>query len=271
VEKKIVAFCNISNRFIEQIRSHLQSQNVEIVTVARESDNFPSYLRRLSGQLLGVVRKFQKSPDFSIFVMVISGSKSDSEIKAEHEEFFPATRYLRVDREMELSQPRGRAFVDSITTAFSIWKQSNLNKLIKPGKNRIALLPLRNVNSTKFRNSLTRIWQLESADLSPDVSKDLNVQSGDRGIIAGALEFRGCLNGPGHPVRRCTDSPSCDLKAELRLGHLVPPHFEFDVTSIGCRISTRKLFLCDGRMTTVDKSASHLNMRINDDFKPGYK
>lgn len=270
MEKRIAAFCNMSLGFVEQIRKNLQSQNVEIVTVSRGSDHFEIYLNRLADRLLEVVRKYGRRPDNSLYVLVISGSTVQSERDAEQRTFFPATRFMRIDRSIELSQPQGRNFVENVAQAFLDWKNSNFKEMIRPGKNSIALLPLKNVNSAKLRSNLLRMWQFESAEINPSISKDISIQKGDRGILANGLEFRGCLNTLGHPVRRCTDSAPCDLKAELRLGHPVSVHFEFDVTSTG-RLSSRKFFLCDGEADSVDASASHLNMRINDDFKPGYK
>lgn len=265
---RICVFCSTSNSFIEQIRKVLQSNNIEIVNIKQERD-FRRYLEDLADRLLTVSARFR---DLSgvVSVMLVSGASEQSQISQEDEFFSPALRIFRFHRSIEKSQPDARKFALELVGRFVAWERSRFHRLVRPSAGSVALLPLRNAGSDLLRKSIYEMANFQRDELDSRVFREITPAKRDSGIKVRHLVFKGIVNPPGHPVRRCTCTVHCDVHAAFRLGHPVPDSFEFDITTARA-ISVSRFYLCDGSESRVPVKASHLNMRINDDFKPGYK
>ena len=130
------------------------------------------------------------------------------------------------------------------------------------------MLPPRNTPSKILLTEYLQIYNQKINELSNRLNKNVVAQRRGRSLKVVDLNFSPALNNPRHPIRRCTDTCSCDLKAAFRFGVAVSARYEFDVTADG-GIGTKWFLKCDGSSHRITAKAKHLNMRINDDFREG--
>jgi hypothetical protein len=269
-ERVIIGFCGFGTKFVELIRKRLLAQragrSVRIGVVSRQATH-EEHVTSLVQRLLSLLEQ-DSADDQNLRLLVVSTRTNIQDDQFERACFIPAVRRMIVDPQTQSAPQKAFALVDEIHAALDRWSRDDTRSVARPRHDAIALLPLRNANVPALNEWLDQKAHFGNGPLPNKLLKRISRQSNGDGVLIGNIKFKGVLNGPGHPIRRRTDTAVCDLKARSRLGHLVPANFEFDVS---CKngLGARRFWLCDGQVAIVPASATHLNMRVNDDFKYG--
>jgi len=265
MDQVVVAICGLGTKFVESIRNSLQSRHgVVIALVERRGDRYEEYLERLAKRVVELVERHSTS-DNQVLCMLVSASEPRLH-QIELSVLCPALRCVTTDPSIQLSRQAGIDLAERVHKIITDWKSSPLRRALRPTHDAVALLPVRNCGIRQVAGWLHRLCQFERAELPRSIGKKISRAAGGEGLVIHRVKFTGKVNSEIHPVRRCTDMSSCDLKARVRIGHVIPVRYEFDVTCPS-GLTRKRFYLCDGARASVPERATHLNMRINDDFK----
>ncbi len=267
IDRRLAVFSGIHPKVVERLEPTLRSIGIEPVVVSMGGAANADYFERLAHQALCVAQKQRAQGSIRLTSALVS-ALSLEEAELETDTFFPSLRRVSVRPEWRNNPAASKQIAAVVQDFFQTQAATNIARQIASRKDERLLLPPRNTPSKFLAGQFLDIYHCRSHALSAKVEKEIIVQRGGRGIRVVDLQFAPLLNGNQHPVRRCTDSSACDLKASFRFGAAVPPRFEFDVTGEN-GLKSKRFCLCDGRSHRVSAKATHLNMRINDDFKEG--
>ncbi|PYF06947.1 hypothetical protein C8J30_12230 [Rhodobacter viridis] len=259
------------------MRPHLKGRNIDVVCV-RLCGN--GYFEALAKQLLFEIDRLKGArSDVRFFVILVSAIAEDK-LDDEYVSFFPALIRLGIQKDQANNKSATKKIVERIDALFRDESFVDLIKTVSARKKSHLLLPVRNAAETSLRKMFDEIYaggELRSKEgrfsaeleiFEKTVLKKITVIRRSKALKMGAISFAPVLNGPAHPIRRCTDTAVCDVKAKLRFGALVAERFEFDVTC-DRKLSAKSFYLCGGGDIKPSQEDTHLNMRINDDFKGG--
>jgi hypothetical protein len=268
ITRRLAILSGIDPRVADRIGPGLRSRATDVAFVKIGSDGFSQdYFSRLTARALSISVRTLGRQDTKLYALLVSAIPCDDQ-DTEAEYFFPAARRLEVAREYRRDVNQASNLAQLIQDAFASPVYTDLARRVSPqGEDRL-LLPIVNTKLGRMRRHFLEIFRLRSSGLSRRLERDINRMRGGRGYRIVGMDFRGALNDGTHPIRRCTDSPTCDLQALMRFGVAIPERFEFDV-SCEKGLEGKTFHLCDGTPVRVSKGVSHLNMRINDDFVPG--
>lgn len=229
-----------------------------------------SYFERLSKRAWELITKATEAGDQIVLGVLASSLTLDSELAKERSTFFPALRRLTFTSNRRRDVNTATQSADEIIDAITDEKFLELKAFVKPTLGRPLLLPVRNARSKILKAQLERLYEGVEYVPTANLQKEAVKLKGNRGLRVKGVDFSSVVNNPRHPIRRCSDSAACDLKATMRLGFCVPDRFEFDV-EVESGLSNKEFWTCDGTSKSISRSASHLNMRMNDDFAEGSK
>lgn len=268
--RRLIVLSGFDTRVADRLRTSLASRRSDVAFVKLYGDADEAYFHRLAKRSWELIGKAQQAGDQIVLGVVASALSSEAELARERECFFPALRRLSFDSARRRDINTAAQTADEIVGALTSDKFLALKASVKPSLGRPLLLPVRNTRSKVLRAQLERLYELLEPTPTANLKKEIVKLKGNRGLRVRGIDFASVVNNARHPVRRCTDAPACDLKAIMRLGFCVPDRFEFDVAS-DTGLVGKEFWICDGTTKAVSRSASHLNMRMNDDFGEGSK
>jgi hypothetical protein len=218
--------------------------------------------------VLAVTDKILERPDVRLSALLVSGFEAEEEQEEEAKYFFPALRRLAVPVELRSDRSAAPRLFELVKNTMGADGFKAFVRSVSPREEARFLMPLRNSGCRPLAGHFKALYRLETTGLSQRIQREIVSRRGFRGYRVNGVDFSVVVNSEKHPIRRCTDTPHCDLQARLRLGVHVPARLEFDVT---CEtgLATKTFYLCDGTASRVSREASHLNMRLNDDFREG--
>lgn len=265
IVRRLVILSGIESRVADRLGPALRSAAMDIAFVKIGADGLSAdYFARLVQRTLDVAERVMTRPDVKLLGLLIScASTNEQELEREH--FFPALRRLEIPREYRRDANQFSEVQRRVRVAFQSVTYEKVVREASPQREDRLLLPVRNSKLERLKRHFVEIYELRQAELSRRLMRDIPAVKKGRGYRIRDADFKGAINDGTHPVRRCTDTPTCDLGALMRFGVPVPERFEFDV-SCATGLASKTFCLCDGTPMKIPAGTSHLNMRINDDF-----
>lgn len=234
---------------------------VHIGRPARSRSDFDQIVRRL--QQIIIHSKVEKS--VSRFVILSNLDAEFQEIEANY--FCPAALRIAFPIPNHNDPSFVQRAIDNLKYSLKSF-DSEVNKKAVISRGSILRLPLRNIGEGRYAEDIRNIFWLQKKDISTYCKRRIKFVSSKSIFECRSLQFKPAKNSARHPVRRITNSSECDLKAWFRLSYSIDERFEFDVTTTG-NWSGKRLHQCCGTAESVQTGKTHINMRINDDFKTG--
>ncbi|MFD1613424.1 hypothetical protein ACFSCW_16610 [Sphingomonas tabacisoli] len=263
--RRLIVLSGISTRVADKIGPSLRSMGGDVAFVKIGSDGLTSdYFDRLVDRTLSLAGRASQSLSSKIFGLLVSAVPSGSE-SLEADYFFPAMRRIGVPPEYRNDPNRAQALVRLIMQAFASDIYQTVAKVVAPQEDERLLLPVRNSGVDRLERQFREIYHMRQTGFTRRLTREVVRMKKGRGLRMRGLDFKSAVNNGTHPIRRCTGTPTCDLKALLRFGVSVVDRFEFDV-SCESGLNGKTFYLCDGTPVRISASPSHLNMRLNDDF-----
>jgi hypothetical protein len=264
--RRLVVFSGFDTKVVERLRAPLKSAQTDVVFAKLPQPITQAYFDNLIGHTAGYVDETLNKSDSRIVALVASCLEDEELMRLEKGVFFPSFRRLAFPKAFARDVGKAKQIAEALVAKFAANEFLAAYQFIKPGVRAVLSLPYMNADSRRLRNNLENLYELEIYEPHQNLAKEVAHLKAGRGMRIRGIDFRGCVNDPSHPVRRCTDTRLCDVSARLRLGFSVPERFEFDVT---CEtgLAGKKFQLCGGTTQQIPASASHLNMRMNNDFK----
>lgn len=267
IDRALAIFSGVHPKVVARLAPSLRSVRIEPVTVTPDPTLSSAYFERLAKQALHVATRQMERGDVRLTSVLVSALE-DSCCTAETEAFFPALRRLAIRPEWGNNPSAALQIGCLVQEYFRSEPIREFTRRITSNRETRMLLPRRNTPSKTLEECFILIYHCKTEVLSRKLEKDIVSVRRSRDLKVSNLTFKPALNGGQHPVRRCTDTDLCDLKAAFRFGVGVPARFEFDVSSDN-GFKSRSFLLCDGSSQRITAEATHLNMRINDDFREG--
>lgn len=268
--RRLIVLSGFDTRVSDRVRASLSSRRAEVAFVKSYGEADDSYFERLSKRAWELVEKATRAGDQIVLGVLASSLSLESEVDKERSTFFPSLRRLAFATNRRRDVNTATQSADEIVSAITDDKFLELKAFVKPTLGRPLLLPVRNARSKILRTQLERLYEGLEYVPTANLQKEIVKLKENRGLRVRGVDFSSVVNNPRHPIRRCSDSAACDLKAVMRLGFFVPDRFEFDV-EVESGLSNKEFWTCDGTSRSISRSASHLNMRMNDDFGEGSK
>lgn len=265
IERGLVVFSGIDTRIIDRIGPRLRSNAVDTAFVKPKHMLDTEYFDRLLNRAYRVSSQLISNPDVRITAILLSCLDDPIQTNLEFETFFPTLRRIYLDRQSCNDPNKSAELATTIIQAIKCDAARAFVKTVSAQQEARLLMPLRNCKSNALRRSVRAIFLSEATSINNRSRREVTARRGSRTYRSNDLDFKVSINSGKHPVRRCTDSTSCDFKALLRLGVSVPERLEFDV-SCSKGLSNKTFYRCDGSAESVSGNPSHLNMRINDDY-----
>lgn len=262
---RVVAFSGFDSRVTEGARRLLQGSQVRVAHGPKSKEIDDNYFEKILLSTLFHVKNI-KANDAIVDAILVSCLDSGSELRLEQRAFFPAFRRLQLPMELRRDVHAGARIAAAVIHAFKSEVSDRLRRSTRCGPCAVALLPCENVRLGRFRTELFNMYEMAMSDFSRRLERDVRRMRGGRGLKIGTLEFKGCENGPSHPIRRTSQKEHCDVAAMLRLGFSVPERFEFDICC-DAGLEGKTFYHCDGRSERAPRGSTHVNMRINGDFQ----
>lgn len=264
--QRFLIFSGFDTRYIEKTKPSLKANQIIPIFRKLVPDSWPEYFQQLSSEIELVTRKPILVEGKEAICFLASCVNNVEISTVENEYFFPAMRKITFSNDFRADTSKINLFITKCLDAFNSEDTIELKRQVKSWKRATLRLPPKNIDIKYFKNCLKSLYEMDSA-LPPDnLSKYIQMRNGNKKLRVNGVDFEGVLNGPMHPVRRCTDSHKCDVHARFRLGFNVPERFEFDV-SCEKGFNGKSFKRCDGIGYIVRNEATHLNMRVNDDFE----
>ncbi|MCP3735024.1 hypothetical protein M9979_09100 [Sphingomonas sp. RP10(2022)] len=267
IDRGLAVFSGIHPKVVDRLAPTLRSTGIDAVVVKPDDTVTAGYFERLARQTLCAANRATARGQVRLTSVLISALDADA-AELETEAFFPALRRVPVPSEWRNNTAAAKPMATLVQDYFRDEASRCFTRGLAACRERRLLLPPRNTPSKALAARFRQIYHRDASDLGAKVDKEVTVQRGGRGLKVHNLQFVPTVNSDRHPVRRCTDTYSCDLKAAFRFGAPVAARFEFDLTADN-GLATKLFHLCDGSTQVVSPQATHLNMRINDDFKEG--
>lgn len=266
--QKFLIFSGFDSKYVEKTKPSLKAN--QIIPIYRKliPESWPKYFQQLSSEVELVTRQaiFAEGKEAICF---LASCVNNAEISAvENEYFFPAMRKLAFANDFRADISKINLFIAKCLDAFNSEDTLKLKRQVKSWNKATLRLPPQNVDIKQFKNCLRSLYEMDSAEPSDNLCKYIQMRNGNRKLRVNGVDFEGVVNGPMHPIRRCTDSHKCDVHARFRLGFNVQDRFEFGV-SCEKGFNGKSFKRCDGIGYLVPNEATHLNMRVNDDFEIG--
>lgn len=263
---RVAVLSGFTGRFCEAAKRAMAARQISVASVPLTGNVTAEYCSELARRALQLVLGVE-GPKEDIQVLLVS-CLSKMEKDQEREALFPSLRRLEVPVGFRADIHLARQLSETVAREYRNQAHLTLARAVKASAQSVICLPIENSKSRRLRAEIEAIYFGEAFSLSRTLDKEIVRRKGGRGLRIRDLDFCGRVNGPEHPVRRCTDDPTCDLRAALRLGFPVPPRFEFDV-SCEAGLAGKEFVLCGGTKARVSRAADHLNMRINGDYREG--
>jgi len=263
--RRLVVFSGFDARIVERIRPELEAQHCDVVVVKRWPILTIEYFQKLLGRLATVANRQFENPDVRLVALLVSNIEDEETRALEDSTFKPMLRRLMIDPSMARDVERTPELSGRIIALITGEEFLSTYDRIRPATDATLALPLKNAANRRLEREITSLYDLLRFQPTAGLDRYIRRLKKGRGLRSKDIDFCGCLNDPSHPIRRRTDSIHCDMNGRFRLGFSIPPRFEFDVT---CETGlTGKTFQqCDGARVKIPAKATHLNMRINDDF-----
>jgi hypothetical protein len=265
IVRRLVVFSGIDTRVVNRLAAGMRSAATDIAFVRLDVDGLSEdYFSRLTERAVAVAQRILR-PDVRLLSLLVSCASTDEERALERDFFFPALRRLELPRECRRDVNQFSEVLRRVQATFASDTYKSVVKRASPQGEARLLLPIRNSGLDRLRRHFVEIYEMRQTDLSRRIQRDVAVMRRRRGYRIRNLDFAGAINDGTHPIRRCTDSAVCDLACLMRFGAPIPDRFEFDV-SCSTGLAGMTFYLCDGTRVIIPRGASHLNMRMNDDF-----
>lgn len=266
--RRLVVFSGFDTKFIERARGQLQSIQAKVIFTSAANGLDSKYFESLLGSTLTFMDETLKSEDGTRIVGLIASSIQDEvALELEKRAFFPAFRRFAFPYNFSRDINRVNEVTSRLMGTIKSDEFLGTYEYVKPSS-AVLSLPLMNTNSRRLAAEMRELYELRSFRPTAGLDKEVVRMRRGRGMRVRGIDFAGCVNDASHPIRRCSESVLCDVSSRLRLGFSVPARFEFDVTSEQ-GVAGKEFQLCDGTVQKIPGWADYLNMRINDDFRPG--
>lgn len=262
--KRILVFSGFDTRLVERTRASLRANQIEVIFAKLEGFADPAYFKILMERVWSFLIENSSESGTRVIGLLASCCSDEPAKTREREVFFPSFRRRGFPTAYKNELGRAREIVETIVKDFTSDEFIAAGEYIKARSAPILALPLRNAESARLLKVMADLYELKEMTPAANLSKEIVRRKGAPGFRIRDLDFVGCTNSAKHPIRRCTESITCDVAGWLRLGFSLPKRFEFDVTSER-GVSGRRFFLCDDTVQIAPTWASHVNMRINDD------
>jgi hypothetical protein len=224
------------------------------------------YLDRLVQRVLVVTSQALQRPDVRLAAILVSGLQTEEEKKEEAAHFFPALRRIGISKELRNDVSKAHELLNIIRSVVKSHSFREFAQRVSPQREPRFLMPIRNSCYPAMENHFLTVYRMESDSLSRRLERDIVKLRGKRAYRVKGVDFSVAVNNGKHPIRRCTETPACDLRALMRFGVVAPERLEFDVSREN-GLQGRSFHLCSGEVVKVPTGTSHLNMRMNDDFE----
>lgn len=267
IDRALAIFSGVHPKVVARLTPALRSVGIEPVSVSVEALPTESYFECLAKQALHVADRQRVRGDVRLTSVLVS-ALNDSEREVEADAFFPALRRITIRPEWRNNPSAAGHISRLVQDYFKSEAVRDFSRRIASNRENRMLMPRRNTPCKGLGDEFLSIYHRDAEILSAKIEKDIVALRSGRGLKVSNLTFKPTLNNGQHPVRRCTESNLCDLKAAFRFGVGVQQRFEFDVTSDN-GFKSKSFLLCDGSLKRITVQVTHLNMRINDDFKEG--
>jgi hypothetical protein len=263
MRRGVAVFSGISTKVLNDARATLRSMAIESAFVGFDRAD-SDYFARLMVRTTTIVSRLESGGASQIHLLLFSGLEG-SDLGIEEYHFCPALRRVGVPRAWRKDRQRASELTTLVKDTFrddGVWAFA---KEVRSQRALHLLLPIRNSKVRPLANVYADIYRGCRTEVSQRVKRSAMLRKRGQGIRIGNVDLCPVVNADRHPVRRISDTPLCDFNARFRFGSPIPTRFEFDVT---CEsgIAGKTFYQCDGHGLTVSKSATHLNMRVNDDF-----
>lgn len=258
MESNILLFNGLTSTIYEKIKRHYKRPKY-ILLFSDELD--------LRDQFARICERFltEVGDTTCSGVILLSCSERSEKCLLEKEWFCPWTYRIQLSKSLAQDTNKFSSLVELIDQGIKDFRESVVVNAIKRKSDKRYLLPVKNAKLSAFEESIENIF-FGSAGFNGKSNRIIQRVKGRDEIRIGSLNFEYGINSGVHPVRKTTDTHLCDLKAKFRFGVPVNSRFEFDV-SCQAGLGTKNFAHCDGRSEIIVGSPTHLNMRINDDFK----
>ena len=263
---RVAVLSGFTGRFCEAAKRAMSARQIAVASVPLTGTVTAAYCSELARRALQLVLGAD-GPKEDLQVLLVS-CLPQMEREHERQALFPALRRLDVPVSFRADIHLARQLSEIVAREYRNQAHLALARSVKASAQSVICLPIGNSKSRRLRTEIEAIYLGEAFSLSRTLDKEVVRRKSGRGLRIRDLDFCGRVNGPEHPVRRCTDDPICDLGAALRLGFPVPPRFEFDV-SCEAGLAGKEFALCGGAKARISRAADHLNMRINGDYREG--
>ncbi len=254
MDSNVFIFNGFSGQVYEKIKKHYKGPKYNLIFAAEKSP------RRFHDILERTLSISLKNP-----TAVILFSCREEDPSTEKKWFFPWTFRVPLDRSLATDTGQFSRLIEQIDCGIKSFKDSDVVNSVRRRSDKRFLLPIRNSNIKALSDSFDDIF-FRGLNLNGAAKRNIKKVRKKNQIKIGNLTFEYSINSTVHPVRRVTDSDLCDLQARFRFGVPIPSSFEFDV-SCESGLKGKVFSQCCGSKQPISGSPSHLNMRINDDFK----
>ena len=266
IERRVAIFSGFDTRVVAKVSPQLTSTATDLAFVKLSGEADSSYFQSLVARTLVIAERSLARGDVRLTTLLVSCLDTEEDREREARAFFPAVRRLSLDTSLRKDLNRSSDIASAVVSAFRNPEQTDFARSLHQDVR--LLLPVRNTPCKPLIGSFRAIYERSASSVSPRVQRRILSRRGRPGFMVRDLAFCPATNDGTHPVRRCTDSPECDLKAFMRFGVAVPERFEFDVSS-DTGLKGKTFEYCDGTHHRVTKDVGHINMRINDDHRLG--
>jgi hypothetical protein len=259
---RVLIISGLNTKVVEGFKKYLTAQQIFPVFCNLSSSD--QYFLTLTDRTLQVLQKYKNGD--KLYCLLASCVDHQNE-HIEQAAFFPALRRQKVF--FETRSPSSSEYANKAEMLAKQFKSlesqsANLKKFHKG----CLFLPVVNTGSGKLKADLLRLFLDVDAAPSQNLCREFIIDHSQKSPALRSknnnLIFLKANNNPKHPIRRVSTTSKCDLLAHLRLGLPVGQRFEYDVTKRAGRLEG-KFAVCEGTKT-LNGEATHLNMRINDDF-----
>ena len=270
IRRNLAVISGFHTKVIDRLGPPLRSKGIDISFTDISNGINREYFDRLVNRTILVASRNISREDIRLRSILVSCITDHHEAGLEFDYFFPSMRRLSLPGNLQKDVAMSSVIANKISDVFKSKDYEQISEIALPHKEQRLLLPVKNAKLSKLTTHYQEIYEFRSSCLSRRLERDIaRLKSGEGHCIKGTF-FKGTVNDGTHPIRRCTDSPRCDLQAMMRFGVHLPERFEFDV-SCESGLAGKTFFLCDGSAQKIPRRASHLNMRVNDDFLIGTK
>jgi len=266
IERSFAVLSGIDSKLASKLAPQLSSMAIDTAFVKFSGSPTIEYFDKLAERCLQVSSRVIVNDEVRLTGLLVSFFNFEREKEMEEAAFFPSFRRIELDQSWCKDTNRSSAIAQLIKDEFHADSHKEFTRTASFKHDPRLLVPVQNSKCKPLKANYRAIYHRTTSSISNLVGRHVVKVRGAAAYRINDLIFEPALNDGTHPVRRRTSTHVADLKAAFRFGLMVPERFEFDVS--GDKGLKGKTFaLSDGSLETIRKEPTHLNMRVNDDFR----